>query len=187
MNLTITQASHEDAELLAEIGAQTFYDSFSAQNDPENMSQYLAEYFSPAKMSQELAEAGTCFLLAQTHGETVGYTKLRLSDTPACVSGDPVIEMERIYVNLDRKGTGIGKALMKAALTRAAADGYKTLWLAVWEHNTHARKFYGKWGFELVGSKPFLLGKDLQNDVIMARKLADFAPPSRRPGPPEGD
>ena len=43
------------------------------------------------------------------------------------------------------------------------------VWLAVWERNHRAIAFYRKWGFVEVGNQSFLLGDDLQNDLVMQR------------------
>ena len=51
----IRRAVAVDAGLLAELGARTFYESFAADNTPENMAAYLAESFGPDKQAAELA------------------------------------------------------------------------------------------------------------------------------------
>jgi ribosomal protein S18 acetylase RimI-like enzyme len=44
-------------------------------------------------------------------------------------------------------------------------------WLGVWERNARAIAFYRKFGFAEVGEHVFLLGKDPQRDVVMARPV----------------
>jgi diamine N-acetyltransferase len=45
------------------------------------------------------------------------------------------------------------------------------LWLDVWERNPRGIAFYRKWGFVEVGRQAFMLGEDLQNDLMTARYL----------------
>jgi hypothetical protein len=46
-NLIIRPGKAEDADLLAELGAVTFSETFAIDNTPENMSAYLASSFNP--------------------------------------------------------------------------------------------------------------------------------------------
>jgi hypothetical protein len=39
----------------------------------------------------------------------------------------------------------------------------------VWERNSRAIAFYEKWKFRVVGEQAFLLGTDVQKDLLMAR------------------
>jgi ribosomal protein S18 acetylase RimI-like enzyme len=41
----------------------------------------------------------------------------------------------------------------------------------VWEKNPRAIAFYEKKGFRKVGRQTFLLGKDVQHDLVMALSL----------------
>lgn len=61
---------------------------------------------------------------------------------------------------------------MRTTLETAAASGYRTLWLGVWERNPRAIAFYERWGFATVGSHVFRLGSDDQTDLIMERPVS---------------
>ena len=71
------------------------------------------------------------------------------------------------YVAPEQVGSGIGHKLMRAAMETTHREGFQTMWLGVWENNTHAIRFYQRHGFVTVGSHQFLLGKDLQTDLVM--------------------
>jgi ribosomal protein S18 acetylase RimI-like enzyme len=60
---------------------------------------------------------------------------------------------------------------MDACLQQARAWESELVWLGVWEVNARAIAFYQKHGFRSVGSQTFLLGRDVQNDLVMARRL----------------
>jgi diamine N-acetyltransferase len=168
---TIRYASPHDAALLAELGRQTFYDTFAAQNTAENMTAYLASAFGLDKQAAELADPLALFLIAEIDGDTAGYVKLHVGDVPPEVTGPNPIELVRIYTVKDWIGHGVGPALMQAAISEAQKRAYQTLWLGVWEHNPRAMAFYRKWGFEKIGSHVFLLGDDPQNDYLMQRSI----------------
>jgi hypothetical protein len=42
----------------------------------------------------------------------------------------------------------------------------------VWERNARAIRFYEQWDFHPAGTQPFLLGTDLQTDLVMVRRIA---------------
>src|SRR5436305_271799 len=77
------------------------------------------------------------------------------------------VELARFYVAHAWHGRGIAQALMDAVKNAAEVLGGKTLWLGVWERNARAIAFYEKCGFRTVGSHPFLVGSDLQTDLVM--------------------
>ncbi len=169
--ITIRRAAAPDADLLAQLGRQTFFDSFASFNTPDNITAYLAASFNLVKQSAELAEPGTTFLIAQVGDETVGYARLHAGPPEECVRGPMPIELVRIYAVKAWIGHGVGAALMQACLDEAARQGYQTIWLGVWEQNPRAIAFYEKWGFQKVGTHNFQLGDEAQTDWIMERTV----------------
>src|SRR5919109_1104211 len=93
----IRYATFADNVLLAEMGAQTFADSFAADNTPENMSAYLAASFSPEKQASELADAASKFLIIELNDTAVGYVQLHFGHAPAAVASQKPVEIVRIY------------------------------------------------------------------------------------------
>src|SRR5689334_4706743 len=67
----------------------------------------------------------------------------------------------------------VDAALMEQCVATAREWGGHVLWLGVWERNSRAIAFYEKHGFQVVGEQPFLLGTDLQRDLVMARRLTN--------------
>jgi GNAT superfamily N-acetyltransferase len=169
--IDIRRATAADSDLLADLGKRTFRDSFGYANTPEDMAMYLSKSFSPSIQAAELADPANVFFLAEVVGEPVGYARLRQGPVPPTILGSHPLEIVRIYAVESWIGRGVGSALMQACLDLAEKRGHNTLWLDVWEHNPRAIAFYNKWGFEVVGNQPFRLGRDLQNDLLMARPI----------------
>jgi ubiquinone/menaquinone biosynthesis C-methylase UbiE/GNAT superfamily N-acetyltransferase len=167
----IRTASASDAVLLAEMGAETFSDSFAAQNTPENMAAYLAESFGPVQQALELAEPDSKFLIVEDAGQPAGYARLKFGHAPAEVSAHHPVEIGRFYARKPWIGRGVGPFLMQACLAEAQQAGCDVAWLDVWELNPRAIAFYIKWGFAAVGQQTFKLGADLQHDLLMARSI----------------
>ena len=170
-DISIRLATAADNGLLANLGAQTFFDSFAADNTPENMAAYLAASFSPQKQAAELADPANVFLIAETAGAAAGYARLKEGPPPECIRGARPIEIVRFYSVAAWIGRGVGAALMQACLAEAGRRGCDTVWLDVWERNPRAIVFYRKWGFEQAGTQTFRLGDDLQHDLILQRPV----------------
>lgn len=168
---SIRRATESDADLLASLGATTFYESFAAQNTPENMTGYLAATFGPEKQQAELADPRNTFLIAENAGVAIGYAHLRVGKSPASVSDPKAIELVRLYVSSTFQGSGVGGRLIDACLTEARQAGHQTIWLGVWQQNTRAQAFYHRWDFSIVGEHVFQLGDDPQMDWLMQRSL----------------
>jgi ribosomal protein S18 acetylase RimI-like enzyme len=167
--VAIRTASGDDAALLADLGARTFRDTFAADNTAADMAAYLAAAFAADVQAGEIADPASAFLIAQVDGVTAGYARLRWGDAPRCVPGIRRMEIARFYAETQWIGSGIGAALMRACLGEAAALGCDVVWLDVWERNARAIAFYSKWGFSVVGGQDFVLGEDLQHDLLMVR------------------
>ena len=168
----IRYATSADNVLLAELGKQTFYETFATTNTPEDMAAYLATSFSPDKQAAELADPVSTFLIAENDDATIGYARLRTGKPAAGVIGMTPIELVRLYARQDWLGQGVGAQLMQACLDEAAKQGCDTIWLDVWEQNVRARAFYHKWDFVEVGTQLFQLGNDLQHDLILQRSVS---------------
>lgn len=172
--ITTRRALPGDAALLAELGASTFSETFAADNTPDDLAQYLAGAFGEAVQRAELEDPEVSVFFAERDGAVVGYVMLRDGAAPQEVSGvDDVLEIARLYARREARGSGVGSTLMQLAIREAAARGKDALWLAVWERNATAIDFYRRWEFFEAGvSKPFKLGDDLQNDLVMVRRIA---------------
>lgn len=175
LRIALAKANAATAAQLAELGRQTFQDTFAATNTPADMAAYLAENFGPAQQLAELQDAANTFLLAHMQGALVGYAKLREPSALGLPDGQDAagrLEIERLYVAEDWLGTGLGAALMRAVLALAEQLRCTAVVLGVWEKNARALAFYQRFGFRQIGQHPFQLGQDLQTDLILRKGLA---------------
>jgi diamine N-acetyltransferase len=171
--LIIKRAASSDAELLAEFASRVYADTFSAVNTPENMEAYLSTAFAPARLQAELADPAASFFLAEVDGKLAGYAKLMAGQPPACVVGPAPVELVRFYIDRIWQGTGLSAAFMEHCLKEAKHQGYRTMYLGVWEHNARAHAFYRKWGFVRVGEHTFQMGDEPQVDWWMMKALEE--------------
>jgi ribosomal protein S18 acetylase RimI-like enzyme len=169
--LNIRRARVEDAKLLAELGAQTFAETFTDDNKPEDMAAYLAASFNLEKLTVELTDPLSIFFIAEGGGHAAGYAKIHAGEALEGVENQKPIELVRLYVSRKWLGRGVGQALMQRCLNEARKLGFQTIWLGVWEHNSRALAFYRKWDFHEVGEHTFQLGSDQQRDILMQRAI----------------
>ena len=170
-DISVRHANLADANLLAQLGAQTFFETFASDNTEEDMAAYLAANFNVTQQTAELSDPAATFLIAEIEGAVGGYANLKSGPPPERIEEIDHIELVRLYVSKEWLGRGVGEALMRACLDEAREAGCKTIWLGVWERNARAQAFYRKWGFQDVGEHPFQLGSDVQRDILMAKMI----------------
>jgi len=171
MEITIRYATQDDAELIADLSQQTFYDAFIAENSQEDMQKFLKEQFTKGRLMLEVGAHENIFLLAFIGDEVAGYVKLREGKQPKGLGTNNALEIARIYCTTACIGKGVGMAMMQKCIDIAKEKGKELVWLGVWEKNQRAIEFYNRWGFEKFGEQDFLLGNDLQNDWLMKKEL----------------
>ncbi|MBL0743203.1 GNAT family N-acetyltransferase [Chryseolinea lacunae] len=169
--ITIRTATAHDASLLASLGWKTFYETFAPLNHEPDVKMYVDKNFTTEQLTLELNDALSVFFIAELDGTAVGYAKLRMHPNKEAPPDTFSIELERIYSDSNYLGKNVGKTLLQTCLDFAKAKAYNTIWLGVWERNPRARAFYEKWGFEQYASHDFLLGTDLQTDLLYKKKI----------------
>jgi len=171
METKIRKAGRGDVEILVELGRKTFYEAFRDKNTEENMKLFLESNFRTSILEEEMKEAGAVFFLAYWGEKPVGFTKMRIGHEPEELKAGRPLEVERIYVDGEYLDKKIGSALMTHNIEYGRKEGFDTIWLGVWEHNSGAIRFYERWGFAAFGSHIFVVGNDPQTDLLMQKKL----------------
>jgi len=169
--VNIRYGTTDDARMLSELGAKTFYDTFAKDNTPENMDLHLRKSFSPEIQFNELSAPENIFLIAESEKGPIGFAQLITDSREESLKGIKSLEIRRIYATQDI-GKGVGKELMSASIQEARQRGCDSIWMGVWEKNPRAIAFYKKWGFKEVGTHTFNVGHDPQRDFIMELALA---------------
>ena len=113
---------------------------------------FNAEYEDPVPPQEEMAERIRVLL---AHGDTV----ILLAGEPACAlsvtrfrpglwSSNLESYLAELYVVPDRRGQGIGRALMEETMAAARAAGADTMELGTGEDDVAARALYESLGFD---------------------------------------
>jgi ribosomal protein S18 acetylase RimI-like enzyme len=116
-------------------------------------------------VSTLLRDPGTEFLLAAPDGDDEPAAVCQLRFRLAIWTGTDDCWLEDLFVREDARRSGLGRALVTAALERAEARGCRRIELDVDEDNTDARALYSAMGLSDKSKPP---GRNL----LMGRRLA---------------
>lgn len=168
--IQVRLAEATEAELIAEISRETFYETFAVHNTMADMDKFMAEQFSTEQLVEEFAIPGYTFFLALVDDQPAGYIFLK-NKSHSSLESASALEISRLYVRKPFIGKGIGKLLMQKAIEFAEQERKEWIWLGVWEHNQPAIDFYTAFGYEKFSEHEFLLGDDVQLDWLMKKSL----------------
>lgn len=182
MAITTRRAAPADSADLHKLAAGTFALATPEGTLQDDIDAFVAEHLALASFDRYLTDPSRIILLAEDEGVPVGYAMLiggPVSDAEvAAVVGaalstgtDTAIELSKFYVAEANHGSGVAATLMAATLEAAAATGARLCWLGVNQFNERAARFYAKHGFEIIGTKRFLVGAVWHDDHVRARAI----------------
>ena len=132
------------------------------------------EEFTPDRAAQERglrriiddASLGHVLVLRDEAG-VIGMVSLLFSVSTAL--GDGVATLEDMVVAPERRGGGVGSALLTAAIEHARQAGCRRITLLTDGSNASARRFYGRHGFQLSKMVPMrlLLDGPVQAEAVL--------------------
>jgi len=166
----LQKCSIEDWNQVLNIAKVTFENSFGILNKPSDMKLYMDKAFSAEQTKMELNNPNSVFYFVTIGEVIVGYFKLNWADAQT-ESIEGGLEVERIYLLAAYQGLNIGQLMMYKIFEIARKKNLMNLWLGVWEKNEGAIRFYERNGFSVFSKHNFLLGTDLQTDLLMELKL----------------
>ena len=176
MPITTRRAVPDDGAALHVLAARTFGLACPPGTPQSDVDAFIALHLSEAKFGEYLKDPNRIILIGFADEVPVGYAMLVRGpiadpDVRALVDQDSSVELSKFYVLADSHGSGIAAELMAATLAAAAEIGAGSCWLGVNQRNARAGKFYAKHGFEVVGTKRFLVGDQWHDDFVRVRSL----------------
>ncbi|GKT59658.1 acyl-CoA N-acyltransferase [Colletotrichum tofieldiae] len=170
---TVRPANLADATAIAALGVHVFSVTFGHSVEPHELQAFLDESYSLEAINKDLKDTKKDTILAiDSTGDILGFAMLTRGSSEPCLAHlDGLVELQRIYLYPKAHGTGAGKLLADSLETMARDEGFKYIWLGVWEENHRAKKAYEKWGYKACGTHDFVVGSVTQTDDIMVKKL----------------
>lgn len=173
MTIQIRKCTLEDVETLRSVAIETFTETFSEYNTPENMKLYLDTSFNLEQLEKELTNQNSQFYFVYVEGDLAGYLKVNLDDAQTEKMGEQSLEIQRVYIKSQYQKSGLGKLMVTKAEEIAKENNKHKIWLGVWEKNENAIGFYKNIGFIQTGDFTFYLGDEKQTDYIMTKELKE--------------
>ncbi|KAF4456485.1 gnat family acetyltransferase [Fusarium austroafricanum] len=169
----IRRATIADAGRIAKLGAYVFTITFGHSVEPHELEAFLQEAYTEKAINKDLNDQNIDVIIATNEdNDFLGFAYLTRESSEPCVEDlEMTVELQRIYVDPSAHGSGVGKALEKRIEDMAREQGFKNLWLGVWEENPRALRAYEKWGYKQVGDHDFTIGSIVQTDQIMVKAL----------------
>ena len=100
--------------------------------------------------AEKLEPARRVLLVAREDGAVVGTVQIVRAESE---NGQHRAEIQRLAVRADRRGSGLGRALLEAAVERSRGLGLRLLWLTTHE-DTGSDRFYAAVGWTRLGAMP---------------------------------
>jgi GNAT superfamily N-acetyltransferase len=160
------------APTLGVMARAAFFHTFAHLYDPAPFQQFLEESYGPGgKMERDFADPSVRWQVAVAGDQPIGYAKLSPLVLPAPSPKAGAMELQQIYVLRPWHGRGVADKLITWAMSEARAQGAPEIYLAVFDHNTRAKRFYARHGFSEVGHCTFRLGDRLDDDRIWRKQF----------------
>jgi GNAT superfamily N-acetyltransferase len=112
----------------------------AGKEDPSDLAPYRAAL-------ADIGQGAGVVLVAQVGDEVVGVCQLVVF-RHLQAKGGRCAEIESVHVHPDRRGSGLGRVLMEAAIDRARALGCYRVQLTSNKARPEAHRFYAALGFE---------------------------------------
>jgi ribosomal protein S18 acetylase RimI-like enzyme len=164
----------EDVPQIVDLGSRVFTTAFGYSVEPHQLQAYLDEAYTIPAITADITNPAKDTIVA-TDGENglvVGFAIMTRGTREPCIEHvQSKVELQRLYVDIGMHGKGIGKLLARTLETMARSQGFRHMWLGVWEENLVALKTYDKLGYKRVGEHDFKVGDIVQTDNIMIKQL----------------
>jgi ribosomal protein S18 acetylase RimI-like enzyme len=165
----IRRAVPADAEVLSQIGAATFSETFAHLYPPEDLRAFLASAYGLEGARAGLANPATAAWLVEQDGAAIGYAQAGPCHLPHPEVTNECGELYRLYMRKGLQGGGVGTRLLAETFAWLEKDGPRRIWIGVWSENFGAQRLYGRHGFTKVGEYEFKVGETRDREFILRR------------------
>jgi len=166
-SINMRGATHHDATTLSVLSIQVWLATYAKEGVKAEYADFVINTFNTSSILNDINNPEKIILVAEQEGVLQGYL---LANKKSQYQGQPEFgyEVERLYVDAQFKGQGIGKALLKRCQNELGTN----FWLYTWVEND-ANDFYKHLGLINIGQLTFdFHGVKIQNWVYTSVKLA---------------
>jgi ribosomal protein S18 acetylase RimI-like enzyme len=168
-DIRLRRAKRDDAPALAELGADTFAETFGHLYKPADIAAFLAKNHSRSVYEDLLTDDRWAVWLAEDTEGPVAYCvagpcSLLVPDMPESAG-----ELARLYIRSARQGGGLGAIMLTAALDWMRPR-FRHIYLSVYAQNFRAQRLYQRFGFEKIHDYFYMVGDHADPEWIMELK-----------------
>jgi len=169
--IIIRNGGIKDAVQIADIGYRAFASAFMNSKNAKEVKAYLNQAYVTPSILERMENPDIQYLVCESSGDLIGFAEVHRS--PAEESGEEDgLMLDRLYIEPDRIGQGIGHALLIAFEDLARKEGLGFCWLKVLRPNTRGVEFYTKHGYGVFGESPGKFEADAEIDYWMGKYLS---------------
>jgi L-amino acid N-acyltransferase YncA len=109
-------------------------------------------------------------IVAESLGEIVGWAALSPASSRRCYAG---VAENSVYVSEEARGRGVGRALLRALISGARADGIWTIQTSIFPENRVSLALHERCGFRVVGRRERIAKRDgiWRDTLFLERRL----------------
>jgi len=149
---------------LANISWKPTYKHILSEPQMDYMMQLL---YSSYILQKQITEEHHQFIIAMEEGSNIGFASYFLINTNDITA----YKLQKLYVNPDEQGKGIGKKLIDFVIEDIKPKGAQSLELNV-NRSNKAIQFYQKLGFTIIREEDIDIGNNyFMNDYVMRKEL----------------
>ncbi|MGI8634721.1 MAG: GNAT family N-acetyltransferase [Segetibacter sp.] len=172
-DIAIARVEAKDASFLSEVALKAYADHYLHLWHDGGL-WYMNKFFAVEQLASEINNQNSRFYIAFFKGTPVGFLKINIHASLNGFEDKNALELERIYLNKQATGKGIGRELVDLTFKIAAENNKNIVWLKAMDTSNGPIAFYKKMGFEIKGThrlKHPLMKEDLRGMVVMIKEL----------------
>ncbi|HVT72610.1 MAG TPA: GNAT family N-acetyltransferase [Lacunisphaera sp.] len=171
--IAIRRCAAGDESVLALVAQAAFLEAFAGEISGQDLIAHCQRQHAVEKYAAWLRDGHTAIWMAEVEPgrAPIGYLVLTAPDLPLPDVGPHDLEVKRVYLLHRFQGGGVGARLMHEARAHAVAQGGRRLLLGVYSKNEAALGFYERLGYRRVGTRPFQVGANTYQDLILGLRL----------------
>jgi N-acetylglutamate synthase-like GNAT family acetyltransferase len=161
----IRKATVNDIDTILQIADTTWWATYSAILEREQIEFMLAEIYSAEKIEKQIFQNLQTYLLLAEEGTPVAFAAYSPRD-----ENPDIYKLHKLYCLPQTQGKGYGKILINEIAEKTREAGKKVLELNVNRYN-QAKSFYEKMGFVIAYEEDIAIGPYWMNDYVMRKEL----------------
>lgn len=161
--IKIIKGTIEHADLIAEIGKKSFWESHGTSASTKDISTFISKTYTKEIVLSELENENNIYHLIYCNNKIAGFSKIILNTANSNINPKNITKLDRFYLLKTFYGKNLGAKLFNFNIELAKNKQQNGIWLAVWVKNQRAINFYTKSGFKIVGKYDFQISSTHSN------------------------